>query len=131
MKKSFLISLLIIFFSLNYNTFGKTMKDLPYHHLPDGTFRNPEGSPLRDPNFKWDMSKWNKEKKKIKINIPADHVIDKNKFISGISFRSTAGSAYLFGPKINGPIFFEKTGSVIIVVSQSLIKNVACPIQAT
>ena len=44
------------------------MKDLPYHHLPDGTFRNPEGSPLRDPNFKWDMSKWNKEKKKIKIN---------------------------------------------------------------
>ena len=42
------------------------MKDLPFHHLPDGTFRNPEGSPLRDPNFKWDMSKWNKEKKKIK-----------------------------------------------------------------
>jgi len=52
------------------------MKDLPYHHLPDGSFRNPEGSPLRDPNFKWDMSKWNKEKKKIKINIPPDHVVD-------------------------------------------------------
>ena len=207
------------------------MKDLPYHHLPDGSFRNPEGSPLRDPNFKWDMSKWNKEKKKIKINIPSDHVIDKkkvienlkkyknddyvawighatfliklgdttiitdpvfsknmgplifgpkryvdpaislkeipevnlfllthnhydhldyrtikkfpyketnfltplklgkyftkNKFTSGISFRSTAGSTYLFGPKINGPIFFEKTGSVIIVVSPSLIKKVA------
>ena len=46
------------------------MKDLPYHHLPDGSFRNPEGSPKRDPNFKWDMLKWNKEKKKIKINIP-------------------------------------------------------------
>ena len=43
------------------------MKDLPYHYLPDGTFRNPEGSPERDPNFKWNMSKWNKEKKKIKI----------------------------------------------------------------
>ena len=57
------------------------MKDLPYHHLPDGTFRNPEGSPLRDPNFKWDMSKWNEEKKKIKINIPADHVIKKNKVL--------------------------------------------------
>ncbi|SVE04789.1 uncharacterized protein METZ01_LOCUS457643, partial [marine metagenome] len=51
-------SLLIIFFLINYNTFAKTMKDLPYHHLPDGSFRNPEGSPLRDPNFKWDMSKW-------------------------------------------------------------------------
>ena len=55
------------------------MKDLPYHHLPDGKFRNPEGSPLRDGNFKWSMSKWNKEKKKIKINIPSDHVIDKKK----------------------------------------------------
>ena len=56
------------------------MKDLPYHHLPDGTFRNPEGSPKRDPNFKWSMSKWNKEKKKIKINIPAGHVIEKRKY---------------------------------------------------
>jgi len=34
MKKKFLISLLVILFSLNYNTFAKTMKDLPYHHLP-------------------------------------------------------------------------------------------------
>ena len=55
------------------------MKDLPYHHLPDGKFRNPEGSPSRDPNFKWNWSKWNEEKKKIKINIPPDHVIEKNK----------------------------------------------------
>jgi len=57
MKKNALIlySLLIIFFSLNYNTFAKTMKDLPYHHLPDGSFRNPEGSPKRDPNFIWNM----------------------------------------------------------------------------
>ena len=82
------------------------MKDLPYHHLPDGTFRNPEGSPKRDPNFKWSMSKWNKEKKKIKINIPEGHVINKKEVL-------------------------ENTGSVIIVVSPSLIKNVACPIQAT
>ena len=38
------------------------MKDTPYHHLADGTFKNPEGSPERDPNIKWSMSKWNKEK---------------------------------------------------------------------
>ena len=56
------------------------MKDLPYHHLADGKFRNPEGSPLRDPNFKWNWSKWNEEKKKIKINIPSDHVIEKKKY---------------------------------------------------
>ena len=24
------------------------MEKKPYHHLPDGTFRNPEGSPKRD-----------------------------------------------------------------------------------
>ena len=60
------------------------MKDLPYHHLPDGSFRNPEGSPKRDPNIKWSMSKWNKEKKKIKINIPADHVIDKKKVLENL-----------------------------------------------
>ena len=46
-------------FSLNYNTFAKTMKDLPYHHLPDGTFRNPEGSPQRDPSFNWSFNIFN------------------------------------------------------------------------
>ena len=60
------------------------MKDLPYHHLPDGSFRNPEGSPKRDPNIKWSMSKWNKEKKKIKINIPSNHVIDKKKVLENL-----------------------------------------------
>ena len=43
------------------------MKVLPYHHLLDGTFRNPEGSPLRDPNIKWSMLKWNKEKRKSEL----------------------------------------------------------------
>ena len=36
-----------------------------------------------------------------------------------------AASTYLFGPNINGPIFFSNTGSVIIVVSPSFIKKVA------
>ena len=51
--------------------------------------------------------------------------------VSGKSFNSIAASTYLSGPKINGPAFLEKNGSVIIVVLPSLIKNVACPIQAT
>jgi len=68
MKKKFLISLLVILFSLNYNTFAKTMKDLPYHHLPDGTFRNPEGSPKRDENIKWSYKTFYKERKNLKLN---------------------------------------------------------------
>ena len=39
------------------------MKKKLYHHLPDGTFRNPEGSPQRDSNIKWSYKIFNKEKK--------------------------------------------------------------------
>ena len=73
--------IIILIINLSYNAFAENMKDTPYHHLQDGTFRNPEGSPLRDPNFKWKWKKWNQEKKKIKINIPPNHVIDKKKSI--------------------------------------------------
>ena len=62
------------------------MKDLPYHHLPDGTFRNPEGSPkIEDFGFNWSYKVFNKEKKKININVPPDHVINKKK-----SFRKSS-----------------------------------------
>ena len=40
------------------------MDKIPYHHLPDGTFRNPLGSPKVDRNFKWSFKVFNKEKKK-------------------------------------------------------------------
>ena len=40
------------------------MDKTPYHHLPDGTFRNPLGSPKVDRNFKWSFKVFNKEKKK-------------------------------------------------------------------
>ena len=56
MKKNWIAiySLLVVLFLLNYSTFAKTMKDLPYHHLSDGTFRNPEGSPrIEDFGFNW------------------------------------------------------------------------------
>ena len=44
------------------------MEKKPYHHLPDGTFRNPEGSPERDPNIKWSYKVFNEERKKSKLN---------------------------------------------------------------
>ena len=40
------------------------MKDLPYHHLSDGSFRNPEGSPVRDSSFNWSFKIFNEKKKK-------------------------------------------------------------------
>jgi len=60
------------------------MKDLPYHHLPDGTFRNPEGSPKRDENIKWSFKTFNKEKKKLKIEFPSNHVVDREKVLENL-----------------------------------------------
>ena len=40
-----LIFLLFILF--NYSINSNSMEKKLYHHLPDGTFRNPEGSPGR------------------------------------------------------------------------------------
>ena len=40
----------LIFYSLSifFESNLYSMEKKPYHHLPDGTFRNPEGSPKRD-----------------------------------------------------------------------------------
>ena len=43
------------------------MEKKPYHHLPDGTFRNPEGSPVRSDTVKFSYRKFTQEKKKIDI----------------------------------------------------------------
>ena len=55
--KLFLIYFLIINTILTINV----MAEKPYHHLADGTFRNPEGSPKRDPNIKWSYKIFNEE----------------------------------------------------------------------
>ena len=48
--------IIFLFIILNYNTSSATMKNKPYHHLPDGTFRNPEGSPMRSEKIKFSYS---------------------------------------------------------------------------
>ena len=60
------------------------MENKPYHHLSDGTFRNTEGSPQRDPSFNWSFKIFNKEKKKLNMTVPQDHVIDKEKVLSDL-----------------------------------------------
>ena len=60
-----------------YNSTSLAMTEKPFHHLPDGTFRNPEGSPIRSKDVKFSYKTFNKEKKKIDITVPKDHVIDK------------------------------------------------------
>jgi len=75
----------LIFLLLIYNSDLLAMEKKPYHHLPDGSFRNPEGSPKRDENVKWSYRIFNKEKKKLDMTVPADHVIDKEKVLSSLN----------------------------------------------
>jgi L-ascorbate metabolism protein UlaG (beta-lactamase superfamily) len=60
------------------------MEKKPYHHLPDGTFRNPEGSPVRSGTIKWSYAIFNKERKKLDMTIPKEHVIDKQIVLSDL-----------------------------------------------
>ena len=76
------ISFLIII--ITYNSLSFAMENKLYHHLSDGTFRNPEGSPQRDPSFNWSFKIFNKEKKKLNMTVPQDHVIDKEKVLSDL-----------------------------------------------
>ena len=63
----------------SYNSIGLTMEKKPYHHLPDGTFRNPEGSPIRSDKVKFSYRQFTKEKKKIDMTVPKEHVVNKDK----------------------------------------------------
>ena len=80
MKKLLPFLLTILFFNIELTA----MEKRPYHHLPDGTFRNPEGSPERNPNAKWSYKIFNEERKKVKIEIPEDHVVPRSKVLENL-----------------------------------------------
>ena len=69
---------------ITYNSLIIAMEKKPYHHLPDGTFRNPEGSPVRSGTIKWSYTIFNKEKKKLDMTIPKEHVMDKQIVLSDL-----------------------------------------------
>jgi len=78
------LNLIILFlFSLSYNSQSLSMEK-PYHHLPSGKFQNPKGSPERSETIKWSYRTFNKEKKKLDMTVPKNHIIEKDKVISDI-----------------------------------------------
>ena len=58
---------IIIIFLINFIVDLNAMENKLYHHLKDGSFRNPEGSPVRDTKFKWSYKVFNNEKKKLNM----------------------------------------------------------------
>ena len=109
----------MILFSFNYNTFAETMKDLPYHHLPNGTFRNPEGSPQRDPSFNWSFKIFNKEKKKLNMYVPPEYIINKKEVLENLkNYKNEDYVAW-----IGHATFLIKLGDTTIITDPVFEKN--------
>tara|TARA_B100001564_G_scaffold293322_1_gene257829 strand:- start:1388 stop:2386 length:999 start_codon:yes stop_codon:yes gene_type:complete len=92
---------------------------LPFHHLPDGTFRNPEGSPKRDSNVKWSYKIFLEEKKKIKINFPKEHIVAKEKVMRDL--KENKNNDFIFW--IGHASFLIKLGSTTIITDPVFSKN--------
>ena len=95
------------------------MEKKPYHHLPDGTFRNPEGSPKRDKNIKWSYKVFNNEKKKLKIEFPPEHVVNSFQVLKDL--ESLKNDNYVAW--IGHATFLIKLGKTTIITDPFFSKN--------
>ena len=110
---------LVYFVILNISFSISAMAEKPYHHLADGTFRNPEGSPERDPNVKWSYKIFNEERKKIKIEIPDDHVVPRTKVLEDLKINQN--NDYIAW--IGHATFLIKLGNTTIITDPVFSKN--------
>ena len=112
-----ILGFLTIFFL--YNNSAITMEKKPYHHLPDGTFRNPEGSPVRSKDVKFSYRQFTKEKKKIDLSIPDDLVVDKETVLSDL--KKYENEDYIAW--IGHATFLIKLGNTTIITDPVFSKN--------
>ncbi len=95
------------------------MEKKPYHHLPNGTFRNPEGSPKRDNNFKWSFRVFNEKKKNLDMTVPQQHVVEKTKVLSDLErFKDDDYIGW-----IGHATFLIKLGNTTIITDPVFSKN--------
>ena len=111
--------LTLIFISLLFNQTLSAMDKKPYHHLPDGTFRNPEGSPKRDDNVKFSYKIFNAERKKIKINFPDDHIVPRNEVLKNLQENEQEDYVAWIGHAT----FLIKLGNTTIITDPLFSKN--------
>ena len=103
----------------SYNSICLTMEKKPYHHLSDGTFRNPEGSPTRSDKVKFSYTQFIKEKKKIDMTVPKEHVVDKDKVKTDLEkFNNDDYIAW-----IGHATFLIKLGDTTIITDPVFSKN--------
>ena len=95
------------------------MEKKPFHHLPDGTFRNPEGSPERNTNIKWSFRIFNQEKKKLDMTFSKEHVVEKAKVLSDLEkFKDDDFIGW-----IGHATFLIKLGKTTIITDPVFSKN--------
>jgi N-acyl-phosphatidylethanolamine-hydrolysing phospholipase D len=112
-----LISFIILI--ITYNSLSITMEKTPYHHLSDGTFRNPEGSPVRTGKSNFSYKQFSKEKKKIDMTVPKEHVVDKEKVLSDLEkYKKVDYIAW-----IGHATYLIKLGDTTIITDPVFSKN--------
>ena len=110
----------LFIFLFSFNSLGAMEK--PYHHIyKDGKlfFKNPEGGPQRDPNFKWNWKVFREEKKKLDINYPPEHVIDKQIVLKNLQ-RHKSDSFVMW---LDHASFIIKLGDTTIITDPVFEKN--------
>ena len=95
------------------------MENKPYHHNLDGTFRNPEGSPVRSSDIKWSYSTFSKEKKKLDLTYPSEHVVPQEKVLSDLN--NLKDNNYIAW--IGHATFLIKLGDTTIITDPLFSKN--------
>ena len=96
------------------------MEKKPYHHLPNGTFRNPEGSPIsRSSSGKFSYRDFNKEKKKLDMTVPKEHIINKQEVLNNLEkFKNDDYIAW-----IGHATFLIKLGNTTLITDPVFSKN--------
>ena len=90
-----------------------------YHHLSNGTFRNPEGSKVIDMNFNWSFKVFNQEKKKLDMTFPESNIIKKEKVLLDLNnFQKEDYVAW-----IGHATFLLKLGEITIITDPVFSKN--------
>ena len=96
------------------------MKEKPYHHLSDGTFRNPEGSPVViSRSGKFSYRTFSKLRKNINLNFPKEHVVEKEKVKSNLEkYKNDDYIAW-----IGHATYLIKLGNTTIITDPVFSKN--------
>ena len=101
------------------------MSKKPYHHLPDGIFRNPMGSSGKEVfnNLRkgkgWSFKIFNQEKKKLDMTVPNWHLEKKEKVLSNLEkYKNDDYIAW-----IGHATFLIKLGNNVIITDPVFSKN--------